>query len=87
MRGNGGGAVVAGGNATANVDRSTIANNAFGLATAASGSTIRISGNNIYNNTTGFSIAGGSFIQSDLTNNTGGSNGGPEVPNAALTKN
>ncbi len=73
--------------ATANVDRSTIANNGFGVAADASGSTIRISGNNIYNNSTGFLIAGGAFIQSDGTNNTGGSNGGVTVPNAALTKN
>ena len=53
----------------------------------ASGAVIRASGNNIFNNTTGFSIAGGAFIQSDGTNNTGGSNGGAGVPNALLTKN
>jgi hypothetical protein len=73
--------------ATANVDRSTIANNGFAAAALASGSTIRISGNNIYNNSTGFFIAGGAFIQSDSTNNTGGSNGGVTAPNAPLAKN
>ncbi len=88
ISGNGGGAVVTNASSTtANIDRSTIANNAVALNAAVSGSTIRVSGNNIYNNTTGFSIAGGAFIQSDSTNNTGGSNGGIGVPNAALTKN
>jgi len=88
ISGTGGSAVLAdAAGATANIDRSTIANNGYGVAAVASGSTIRISGNNIYNNSTGFLIAGGAFIQSDLTNNTGGSNGGVTVPNAALTKN
>ena len=72
---------------TVNIDRSTIANNAVALNAAASGSTIRISGNNIYNNTFGFVILTGAFIQSDSSNNTGGSNGGATVPNAPLTKN
>ncbi len=56
------------------------------LNAGASTATIRISGNNIYNNTTGFMIASGAHIQSDATNNTGGSNGGG-LPNATLTKN
>ncbi len=87
ISGSGGSAVIAqsSGN-TVNVDRSTIANNAFGLS-AASGAIIRISGNNIYNNTTGFSFAGGAFIQTDTTNNAGGSNGGAQTPNASLAKN
>jgi hypothetical protein len=88
ISGNGGSAVVTGASsATVNIDRSTIANNAVGLDAAVSGSTIRISGNNIYNNTTGFFIGAGATIQSDSTNNTGGSNGGATVPNASLTKN
>ena len=85
---NGGNAVVAAaGSTTANVDHSTIANNAVALNAAVGGSTIRISANNIFNNTTGFSIAGGAFIQSDGSNNTGGSNGGGAIPNASLAKN
>jgi len=88
ISGSGGSAVLTNASgATVNVDRSTIANNGFGPAALASGSTIRISGNNIYNNSTGFFIAAGAFIQSDGTNNTGGSNGGATVPNAPLTKN
>ncbi len=88
ISGSGGPAVVTGAsNAIANIDRSTIANNAYELWAAASGSIIRVSGNNIYNNTTGFLIAPGAQIQSDNTNNTGGSNGGAGVPNALLTKN
>ncbi len=88
ISGNGASAVIANAaSTTVNIDRSTIANNALGLAAGDSGSTIRVSGNNIYNNTTGFFIQAGAFIQSDLTNNTGGSNGGATVPNAPLTKN
>ncbi len=87
ISGNGGAAVLANvSSTTANIDRSTIANNTIGLE-AAAGSTIRISGNNIYNNTFGFVILTGAFIQSDSSNNTGGSNGGATVPNAPLTKN
>ncbi len=92
ISGNGGSAVVAGSSSsTVNIDRSTIANNAVALNAAVSGATIRISGNNIYNNTTGFVIGGTFFfpalIESDNTNNTGGSNGGATVPNASLAKN
>ncbi len=87
ISGNGGAAVFAAASTTVNIDRSTIANNAVALNAGGSGSIIRISGNNIYNNTTGFLISGGAFIQSDGTNNTGGSNGGVTVPNAPLTKN
>ena len=88
ISGNGGNAdLAAATGTTVNIDRSTIANNAVALNAGVSGSTIRISGNNIYNNTTGFSIAGGAFIQSDSSNNTGGSNGGATTPNAALAKN
>ncbi len=88
ISGNGNSAVYVGAsNATVNIDRSTIANNAYGLFAASSGSIIRASGNNIFNNTTGFFIGGGAQIQSDGTNNTGGSNGGATVPNAALAKN
>jgi len=72
---------------TVNIDRSTIANNGTGLTAANSGAIIRASGNNIYNNATGFSIGAGAFIQSDSTNNTGGSNGGLGAPNASLAKN
>jgi len=72
---------------TVNIDRSTIANNGIALEAGASGSIIRASGNNIYNNTTGFSIFGGAFIQSDTTNNTGGGNGGATVTNGVLGKN
>ena len=87
ISGNGGAAVLANvSSTTANIDRSTIANNTIGLE-AAAGSTIRISGNNIYNNTSGFVPLTSAFIQSDSTNNTGGSNGGAGVPNAPLTKN
>ncbi len=72
---------------TVNIDRSTIANNGAALQALASGSTIRISGNNIFNNTFGFFVGGGAQIQTDNTNNTGGSNGGATVPNASLAKN
>jgi hypothetical protein len=85
---NGGSAVnTAASSTTANVDHTTIANNGVALNAAVSGSTIRASFNNIFNNTTGFSIAGGAFIQSDSSNLTGGSNGGATTPNAPLTKN
>ncbi len=85
ISGNGFSAVSAGAGATVNIDRSTLANNATGLNAGGNGAVIRASGNNIFNNTTGFNIAGGAFIQSDGTNNTGGSNGGG-APNASLTK-
>jgi hypothetical protein len=87
ISGNGGTAVNASGGATVNIDRSTIANNGLALASGSGGSIIRISGNTIYNNTTGFGISPGATIQSDGTNNAGGSNGGAGVPNATLTKN
>ncbi len=88
ISGNSGSAVkAAASSTTVNIDRSTIANNAVALNAAVTGSTIRISGNNIFNNTAGFTIAGGATIQTDNTNNTGGSNGGATVPNASLAKN
>ena len=84
ISGNGGAAVLANvSSTTANIDRSTIANNTIGLEAAAA-STIRISGNNIYNNTTGILIANGGTVQSDGTNKHGNSNGGPRVPNASF---
>jgi len=88
ISGNGGSAVtVFGSGSTVNIDRSTIANNGTGLTSGGSGSVIRASGNNIFNNTTGFVIGVGATIQSDGSNNTGGSNGGVAAPNAPLTKN
>jgi len=87
ISGNGGSAVLASASGTtANVDRTTIANNGSGLE-ALNGATIRVSGNNIYNNTFGFIIPSGGTIQSDNSNNTGGSNGGVQAPNATLAKN
>jgi len=87
ISGNGDTAAVATASTTVNIDRSTIANNGTALFAAAPSGLIRISGNNIYNNSNGFIITGGAQIQTDNTNNTGGSNGGATGPNAALTKN
>ncbi len=86
ISGNGGRAINADtSSATANVERTTMANNAAALNAAAPGSTIRVSASSIYNNTNGFLIASGAVIQSDGTNKTGASNGGLQAPNAPLT--
>jgi hypothetical protein len=85
ISGNGGSAVnTLAASTTANIVRTTMANNAAALNAAAAGSTIRVSNNDIYNNTFGFLIAGGASIQSDGSNKTGFSNGGAQAPNASL---
>ena len=85
ISGNGGSAVnVAASFAEANVDRTTMANNAVALNASASGATIRAVGNNIFNNTTAFGIAGGATIATDGQNRTGGNAGGQNA-NASLT--
>jgi len=85
LSGNGGSAVrVAAAASEANVDRSTMANNAVALNAGASGATIRAISNNIFSNTTAFAIAGGATIATDGQNRTGGNLGGQDA-NASLT--
>lgn len=85
LSGNGGSAVkVAAPASEANVDRSTMANNAFALNAASTGATIRAVGNNIFSNTNAFSIAGGATIATDGQNRTGGNLNGQDG-NASIT--
>jgi len=85
ISGNGGSAVKVGAPSSfANVDRTTMANNAVALNAAVSGATIRAVGNNIFDNTTAFSFAVGATIASDGQNRTGGNVGGQNA-NASLT--
>ena len=71
-------------NSTANIDRTTMANNAAALSATAAGATIRSIGNNIFNNTTAFAFAGGGVIASDGQNRTGGNTNGQDA-NASVT--
>jgi len=85
ISGNSGNAVnVLASGSTANIDRTTMANNAVSALNAASGATIRTIGNNIFNNTAAFLIAAGGTIATDQQNRVDG-NGGAQVPNAVLT--
>ena len=77
---NGGSAVhVFNGNGTANIDRTTMANNSAALTAAGSGATIRSIGNNIFNNTSAFVFSGGGIIASDGQNRTGGNTNGQDA--------
>jgi len=85
LSGNGGSAVkVAAPASEANVDRSTMANNAVALNASASGATLRATGNNIFSNTTAFAIAGGATIATDGQNRSAGNTGGQDG-NASIT--
>jgi hypothetical protein len=85
ISGNGGSAVnVAAANSTANIDRTTMANNAIALNASASGATIRTIGNNIFNNTTAVSIAAGATVATDGQNRSGG-NTSTQPPNMSVS--
>ena len=80
VAGNGGSAVnVAVASSTANVDRTTMANNNVALTATASGATILSIGNNIFNNTSDFVFSGGGIIASDGQNRTGGNTFGQDA--------
>jgi len=85
ISGNGGSAVnVAAASSTANIDRTTMANNATALTAAGSGATIRTIANSIFNNTSAFVFANGGIIASDGQNRTGGNTNGQDA-NASVT--
>src|SRR6185295_7807545 len=85
ISGNGGSAVnVAAASSTANIDRTTMANNATALNASASGAIIRSIGNNIFNNTNAVLIAAGATVATDGQNRSGG-NATNTAPNTSVS--